>query len=83
MSVAVLSWTTATGDIIPLSFKYQDEIYETHHIKDFRIHRQEDCIYLGEDCRVYECSGILNNLLRSFQLVFFQHRGIWEIYVVG
>ena len=83
VSLAVLSWTTASGDIMPLSFKYQDHNNTTYHVKTFTIHHQEDCKYFSEDCRVYECSGILDNLLRSFTLIFFQHRGIWEMYVVG
>lgn len=82
-SVAVHTWTTASGDIMPLSFKYQDHNMDTHLVKTFTVHRKEECRYYNEDCRVFECSGIIDNMLHSFKLVFFQTRCIWEMYVVS
>lgn len=80
-SIACMSWTTATGDIQPISFKYQDSEGIVNIVKDIHVRMKEDCVHYGDPVILFYCNASMNDCLVEFRLIYFRIKGIWEMYI--
>lgn len=69
--IAVKSWFTSSGTIIPLSFKFEGDDGEIHYIQNIHVKSSEEKHYAGIPSRDFSCTAVLGGLEQSFRLVYY------------
>lgn len=75
--IAVKSWFTSSGTIIPLSFKFEGDDGEIHYIQNIHVKSSEEKHYAGIPSRDFSCSAVLGGLEQSFRLVYYPAESKW------
>lgn len=75
--IAVKSWFTSSGTIIPLSFKFEGDDGEIHHIQNIHVKSSEEKHYAGILSRDFSCTAVLGGLELSFRLVYYPAESKW------
>ena len=75
--IAVKSWFTSSGTIIPLSFKFEGDDGEIHYIQNLHVKSSEEKHYAGIPSRDFICTAVLGGLEQIFRLVYYPAESKW------
>lgn len=80
--IAVKAWSTASGEVRPLMFKYKDYEGILQTVNEIKISRCDEMVYFSEKCKVYHCRTQQNNCAKEFRIVFYYERSLkWEMVI--
>ena len=79
--VACKTWFTSAGEILPLSFKFQDDSGELQTVANVRVRSSEQKNYSGIPSREFSCQAVIGGLLREFYLIFYQETCQWRMMI--
>lgn len=75
--IACKTWFTSTGNLRPLSFKFEGDDGGIHTVSDLTVHYSEDKRYSGIPSKEYGCEAVIGGVRREFRLIFFCEACIW------
>lgn len=75
--IAVKSWFTSSGSMIPLSFKFEGDDGELYYVQNLRVKSSEEKHYAGIPSRDFNCTAILGGLEKEFRLVYYPNDCRW------
>ncbi len=80
--IAVMAWTTSTSKIIPILIKYEDENGMLQTIKNFKINKIDQKKYFGEQCQVFYCQAVIDDVIRLFRVIYYYGESLkWEMII--
>ncbi len=79
--IACKTWFTATGSMMPLSFKFEGDDGRLQTVRQVRICYAEDKNYSGIPSKEYGCEAIIGGFLRQFRLIFYCEACQWVMVI--
>lgn len=77
--VAVGCWFTSTGKAIPKMIKYEDKDGVRHLLCDIHILKSEQRFYAGILSRRYQCSAVIDGMMKNFDLIYHPADNTWDM----
>lgn len=75
-NIACDTWTTASGVVMPLFFRYQDNGI-IKEVRDIRVIKQDKKIFSGIVTWNFDCEAIIDGKKQKFELVFRPETCTW------
>ena len=79
--IACKSWFTSTGELRPLSFKFEGDDGTMIYVSNLNILYSEDKNYSGIPSKEFSCQAVVAGLLRNFKLIFYTSTYRWIMIV--
>lgn len=80
-SVAVMSWTTASGQVTPILMKYRTEDDDVAESGKIEVMTHKQTLYNGIQFCFYECKALIGESVREFRLLYFPKNYEWKLIV--
>lgn len=77
--IACECWFTATGKVMPLMVKLQDEEGQIQTIRKITVHSQEKKMYAGVPSIEYDCTLVMENRSVRVWLIYYQTENRWVL----
>ncbi len=79
--IAVNSWSTSSGNVIPLWFKFEGEDGVMQKVEHIQINYSEDKNYSGIPSKEFDCQAVFGGLIRHFKLLLYCEVCKWVMVV--
>ncbi|MBQ7796679.1 MAG: hypothetical protein IJ374_08995 [Lachnospiraceae bacterium] len=79
--IACNTWFTSSGEIMPLSFKFEGMDGMIHRVGDLKIEYVEDKRFSGISSKEFCCKAIIGGILHEFKLIFFCEACKWVMMI--
>lgn len=79
--IACKTWFTATGNLMPLSFKFEGDDGSIQCVPELQIKYSEEKNYSGIPSREYGCRACIGGMLLDFKLIFYMEACKWVMVV--
>lgn len=79
--IACKSWFTATGSLMPLSFKFEGDDGELQIVKNLQVNYAEDKNYSGLPSKEFGCTICVGGIKLDVKLIFYCEACKWVMLV--
>lgn len=79
--IACKIWFTASGNPMPLSFKFEGDDGTIQTISQLQVHYCEDKNFSGIPSKEYGCSACIGGIIHEFKLIFYIEACKWVMIV--
>ena len=77
--IACCSWTTASGQIIPILFKMQDEEGLVRTFSKIHVNHSSKKLYAGIPSYEFDCDVLVNGLVVNVLLQYYPEDSRWTL----
>ena len=79
--IACKSWFTSSGEMQPLSFKFEGDDGSMIYVNNLVIQYAEDKNYSGIPSKEFGCEAVVGGLIRTFKLIFYAQTYKWVMVI--
>lgn len=79
--IACKSWCTSTGELRPLSFKFEGDDGSMILVNNLFVQYCEDKNYSGILSKEFGCEAVVAGLLRNFKIIFYCEACKWVMLI--